>query len=474
MILAATPIAGGHSDAVRAWIYELDRRRVVLVEIEGGARHGAIDLESGAVAERAARIAGELGLPLVIVMDSSGADVNEGVSALHAWGRFARVLAGLSGVVPIIVGVTGACVSGPALLLGLADHVVMTTQSFAYVSAPDQVRSFTAEATDAQSLGGAAVHATSSGLATLVVDDDDLLETLATLLDYLPDHHLDDPPITACPDPVDRSTSLAEAAVPKEPNRSYDVTEVIDDVVDHGSFLELHPHHAPNLVVGYARLGGRPIGVVANQPRARAGTLDIDASCKGARFVQSCDAFNLPLVTFVDTPGYEPGRDLEWRGIIRYGAQLVHAYTAASVPRLGVVLRKAYGGAYIVMDSRGIGNDWCAAWPGAQIAVMGASGAVQILHGRELRLAEQHEERLGIDRGGSGATGDGSEAVGRRQELESAYEEAFLNPQVAASRGYVDEVIDPADTRRHLAGALARFSTKRDHQPQRRHANPPL
>ncbi len=459
MIFTATPITGGHSDAVRAFIYELERRRVVLVEIEGGAHHGAIDSGSGAVAERAARIAGDLGLPLVIVIDSSGADVTEGVSALHAWGRFARALASLSGVVPIIIGVTGACVSGPALLLGLADHVVLTRKSFAYVSAPEQVRAFTAESTDALSLGGAGVHATASGLAALVVDDDDLLETLATLIDYLPDHHLDDPPIAPCPDPVDRPTSRAEAAVPTEATRSYNVVDVIDDVVDADSFLELHPHHAPNLVVGYARLGGRPIGVVANQPRARAGTLDIAASLKGARFVQSCDAFNLPLVTFVDTPGYEPGRDLEWRGIIRYGAQLVHTYTAATVPRLGVVLRKAYGGAYIVMDSRGIGNDWCAAWPSAQIAVMGASGAVQILHGRELRLAEASET---------------SEPVGRRQVLESEYEEAFLNPQVAESRGYVDEVIDPVDTRRLLAGALARFSTKRDHQPERRHANPPL
>ena len=333
------------------------------------------------------------------------------------------------------------------------------------MSAPEQVRAFTAESTDAMSLGGATVHATTSGLATLVVDDDDLLQTLATLLEYLPDHHLDDPPLAPCPDPIDRSTSRAEAVVPLEATRSYNVVEVIDDVVDERSFLELHPHHAPNLVVGYARLGGRPIGVVANQPRARAGTLDIAASLKGARFVQSCDAFNLPLVTFVDTPGYEPGRDLEWRGIIRYGAQLVHAYAAATVPRLGVVLRKAYGGAYIVMDSRGIGNDWCAAWPSAQIAVMGASGAVQILHGRELRLAEATE---------AATTDEPPEPAGRRQELESAYEAAFLNPQVAESRGYVDEVIDPVDTRRLLAGALARFSTKRDHQPQRRHANQPL
>ncbi|MGZ8762077.1 MAG: acyl-CoA carboxylase subunit beta [Acidimicrobiia bacterium] len=465
MIFTATPIAGGLSDAVRAFIYELDRRRVVLVEIEGGAHHGAINSASGAVTERAARIAGELGLPLVIVVDSSGVDVTEGVSALHAWGMFARVLTGLSGVVPIIMGVTGACVSGPALLLGLADHVVMTSEAFAYVSAPDQVRAFTAESTDAMSLGGAAVHATTSGLATLVVEDDDLLQTLAALLEYLPDHHLDDPPLAPCPDPVDRSTSRAESIVPIEATRSYNVVDVIDDVVDADSFLELHPHHAPNLVVGYARLGGRPVGVVANQPRARAGTLDIAASCKGARFVQSCDAFNLPLVTFVDTPGYEPGRDLEWRGIIRYGAQLVHAYAAATVPRLGVVLRKAYGGAYIVMDSRGIGNDWCAAWPGAQIAVMGASGAVQILHGRELSLAE-----AGQASDANGRTGSAQ----RRQELESEYETAFLNPQVAESRGYVDEVIDPVDTRRLLAGALARFSTKRDHQSPRRHANPPL
>jgi acetyl-CoA carboxylase carboxyltransferase component len=232
---------------------------------------------------------------------------------------------------------------------------------------------------------------------------------------------------------------------------------VISDVVDAGSMFELRVRHAPNLVTAFARLGGRSVGVVANQPSKRAGTLDIEASQKGARFVQWCDAFNVPLLTFVDTPGYEPGTDLEWRGIVRHGAQLVHAYAAATVPRLCVVLRKAYGGAYIVMDSKPLGNDWYCAWPGAEIAVMGARGAVQILHGK--RLA---------------ATGDEQARRARQIELEREYDDRFMSPLPAAERGYVDEVIAPGDTRRALSAVLERLITKREDHPARRHSNTPL
>ena len=233
---------------------------------------------------------------------------------------------------------------------------------------------------------------------------------------------------------------------------------VITDVLDVDSFLELRPGYAPNLVTGLGVLDGRPVGIVANQPLQRAGTLDIEASRKAARFITWCDAFNLPLITFVDTPGFEPGRDLEWRGMIRHGAELVHAYAAATVPRLCVVLRKAYGGAYIVMDSRGLGNDLCVAWPGAEIAVMGAPPAVQILHGRRLREVAAE----GLDR------------TGEEQRLVAEYEAAFNNPYRAAERGLVDAVIQPADTRRVLADALDVLATKRDHQPARRHSNTPL
>jgi propionyl-CoA carboxylase beta chain len=295
-------------------------------------------------------------------------------------------------------------------------------------------------------------------VAALVVDDDaDALDAMATILDYLPDHHLDDPPLAIADDPVDRDCTRAASAVPARATASYDVRVVVADVVDDGTFFELQARHAPNLVTGLARLGGRSVGVVANQPCQRAGTLDIAASQKGARFVQWCDAFNVPLLTFVDTTGFAPGTDLEWRGIIRHGAQLVHAYAAATVPRLCVVLRKAFGGAYIVMDSKPLGSDWYGAWPGTEIAVMGAAPAVQILHRKRLAAIADEDERRA-----------------EQLQLEREYSERFASPLPAAERGYVDDVIAPADTRRVLTAALARLATTRESAPSRRHSNSPL
>ncbi len=271
------------------------------------------------------------------------------------------------------------------------------------------------------------------------------VEALAALLWYLPDHHLADPPRLECFDPLDRPCDVAASAVPQRSSASYDVRIVLDDVLDADSFLEVRPRYAPNLVTGYGTLGGLAVGIVANQPEQRAGTLDIEASRKAARFVASCNVFNLPIITFVDTPGFEPGRDLEWRGMIRHGAELVHAYCAATVPRMCVVLRKAYGGAYIVMDSRGIGNDLCVAWPSAEIAVMGAAGAVAILN--------------------KGRADD---------ELVTEYRDAFENPYRAAERGFVDAVIEPAATRHVLVDAIEVLVHKRDRPTARRHSNTPL
>jgi acetyl-CoA carboxylase carboxyltransferase component len=265
------------------------------------------------------------------------------------------------------------------------------------------------------------------------------------LLWYLPSHHLDDPPRRATDDDPERACVIA---MPERASASYDVRGVVAEVVDHDSILEVRAQYAPNIVTAFATLAGRPVGVVANQPQERAGTIDIEASRKAARFVATCDAMNLPILTFVDTPGFEPGRDLEWRGMIRHGAELVHAYAAATVPRCCVVLRKAYGGAYIVMDSRGIANDFCAAWPTAEIAVMGAPGAIEILY----RNADASE---------------------REQQI-TDYGAQFANPYRAAERGYVDAVIEPEDTRRVLVRALDLLSTKRDAQPARRHSNTPL
>jgi acetyl-CoA carboxylase carboxyltransferase component len=455
---APVPVAGRRSDAASAALTEVDGRRVVEFRIADGKHVGAIGPPEGETLEQAVRLGVELGIPVVGTVASSGADVIEGVASLHSWGRIARALSDASGVVPTVLMVTGPAVSGPALLLGLADITIMTADAFAYVSGPDTVRAFTGIALENRALGGAALHGRHSGVASLVVnDEDDARLAVSHVLSYLPSNHLEDPPVVATDDPVDRDSSRASAVVPARATASYDVRVVIEDVLDEGSFFELRPGYAANLVTGFGRLDRHAVGVIANQPQRRAGTLDIDASEKAARFVQWCDCFNVPLITLVDTPGFEPGKDLEWRGLIRHGAELVHAYAAATVPRLCVVLRKAYGGAYIVMDSKGLGNDWCGAWPTAEIAVMGAPGAVQILHGRRLRSMDDTAERFA------------EQAV-----LEAEFDDRFSNPYAAAERGFVDEVLAASDTRRVLAAALGRLVTKREHAGPHRHTNTPL
>lgn len=450
-------VAAGADTAASAQLRTLDGRRVCWFRIEGGKHRGAIGIAGGETIARAVRHAVDARVPIVGVLDTSGAELGEGVSALHAWGGIARALSGASGVVPTILVVTGACVSGPALLLGLVDVVVMTTDAFAYVSGPDAVHEFTGVTVDRTTLGGARAHDGRTGVASFVVDTESDAEiAVMDLLSYLPDNHLCDPRRMICDDPPERECSTAASAVPVRSMDAYDVRVVLDDVVDEGSLLELRCAYAPNLVTALARLDGRAVGVVANQPCHRAGTIDIEASRKAARFVSWCDTSNLPILTFVDTPGFEPGRDLEWRGMIRHGAQLVHAYAAATVPRLCVVLRKAYGGAYIVMDSRGVGNDLCIAWPTAEIAVMGAAGAVRILHGRELAALDE------------------SRRVAEEADRAALYEATFANPYHAAERGYVDAVIEPGETRGVLAGALEVLVTKRHRQPSRRHSNTPL
>jgi acetyl-CoA carboxylase carboxyltransferase component len=453
--VTATPVFAHRSDTVDAAIGELDGRRVVWFSIDGGKHRGAIGTAEGETVERAVRLATELGIPVVGRVASSGADVTEGVASLHAWGRAAKALADASGVVPIVLLLVGPAVSGPALLLGLADHVILTADAFAYVTGPDVVVEFTGVLIDRDRLGGVAVHERHSGVAAVVVDDEHAaLAAASELLTYLPDHHLADPPSEIPYDPVDRDSARAAAAVPARSTASYDVRHVIDDVLDEHTFFELRAAYAPSMVTALGRLGGRTIGVVANQPMQQAGSLDIDAAQKAARFVQWCDCFNVPVLTFVDTSGYLPGKDLEWRGIIRHGAQLLHAYAAATVPRLGVVLRKAYGGAYIVMDSRGLGVDYCVAWPTAEIAVMGVEGAVNIIFRDRIDAADDPD-----------AT---------RADLVAEYEERFANPYVAAARGYVDEVILPSETRGRIAGALAMLENKRQSVPPKKHGNIPL
>ncbi|MEC8920914.1 MAG: carboxyl transferase domain-containing protein [Actinomycetota bacterium] len=439
-----TRTGGSVTFAVR----QLGDRRVMVVEVEGEDR-GALRPADGENLAIAARTARDQRLPLVCFMASSGAAIDEGVGAVHGWGTAAREFVACSGVVPTIFCVTGPTVSGPALLLGLADLVVMVDDTYAFVSGPNMVRQFTGEDLSNEGLGGTTMHERTSGVAHFTVADRTEADDLVTeLLSFLPDHNDQIPAGWACADPVERLTPEAGDLIPDTPTGSYDVRDVLACLVDDGHLLEPRAQWAPNLVTAFASIGGRPVGLVANQPQSVAGTLDIAASQKGGRFVAFCDAFNLPLVTFVDTSGFYPGKDLEWRGMIRYGAQMAFAYARATVPRVCVTLRKSYGGAYIVMDSRYMGNDLMLAWPSAEIAVMGAKGAVEILH----RDADE-DERAG---------------------LVAAYEERLLNPYIAAERGSVDRVIEPAETRSELAAALDVLAGKRERLPRRRHDNSPL
>ena len=439
-----TRTGGSVAFAVR----QLGDRRVMVVEVEGEDR-GALRPADGENLAIAARTARDQRLPLVCFMASSGAAIDEGVGAVHGWGTAAREFVACSGVVPTIFCVTGPTVSGPALLLGLADLVVMVDDTYAFVSGPHMVRQFTGEDLSNEGLGGTTMHERTSGVAHFTVADRTEADDLVTeLLSFLPDHNDQIPAGWACADPVERLTPEAGDLIPDTPTGSYDVRDVLACLVDDGHLLEPRAQWAPNLVTAFASIGGRPVGLVANQPQSVAGTLDIAASQKGGRFVAFCDAFNLPLVTFVDTSGFYPGKDLEWRGMIRYGAQMAFAYARATVPRVCVTLRKSYGGAYIVMDSRYMGNDLMLAWPSAEIAVMGAKGAVEILH----RDADE-DERAG---------------------LVAAYEERLLNPYIAAERGSVDRVIEPAETRSELAAALDVLAGKRERLPRRRHDNSPL
>jgi acetyl-CoA carboxylase carboxyltransferase component len=424
-------------------------RKVILVNIDREVRRGTLMAADSETISTAARSALSQRIPLVVVLASSGADVVEGMPSLDGWGRAAKALTECSGIIPVVMVAYGLAVSGPALLLGMADAVVMTSEAVAYVSGPAAVAQLTGLRLAADELGGQRVHARSSGVATLVADDvSSALEVVAGFLDYLPDHADDEPPVVMSDDPAHRPNPELRDLLPVSATGSYDVRHAIASIADDGELLELRAGWAPQLVTALCRVEGRTVGVLANQPQSMAGTLDIAASQKGARFVGLCDSFNVPLLTLVDTPGFMPGKDLEWRGMIRHGAQLVFAYAEATVPRVCLIMRKAYGGAYIVMDSKGMGNDLCLAWPSAQVAVMGAQGAVQILHRRE---DAENQARL-VDE----------------------YEEEYLNPYVAAARGFVDQVIDPVDTRKVIAASLRMLSTKRERIVARKHGNGPL
>jgi acetyl-CoA carboxylase carboxyltransferase component len=446
--LAAQP--GKSRDVVvRTGSWAEDGRPVVTARVQRADRGWALPGEAGAALASAAGLALERRLPLVAWLSSPGLDLNAGVAALDGWGRAARALARCSGVVPVVIVLDGPALSGSALLLGMADAVVMTPTSLAYLSGPAAVAEVTGFSVRPNELGGQQVHASRSGLATFVATDDPgAVEAVKGLLGFLPAHCDELPPVRPCHDPTSRPTPELRDVVPATSTGSYDVRRVLRAVADEGQVFELRASWAPQIVTALVHVGGRPVGVLANQPQAMAGTVDIAASQKGARFVAFCDSFNLPLLTVVDTPGFMPGRDLEWRGIIRHGAELVFAYAEATVPRICLVVRKAYGGAYIVMDSKAMGNDLCVAWPSAELAVLGAEQAVKIVHRRE---DEETQAKLAVE-----------------------YGEKFLNPYIAAERGYVDLVIDPAQTRQTIARSLAALQSKRERLVARKHGNSPL
>jgi propionyl-CoA carboxylase beta chain len=401
-------------------------------------------------------LAVKLGAPIVGLNDSGGARIQEGVLSLGGYADIFLRNTLASGVVPQISAVMGPCAGGAVYSPAITDFTIMVKNtSYMFVTGPDVIRTVTHEQVTKEELGGAMTHNERSGVAHFAADDDETcILLIRELLSFMPGNNLDDPPRVDTSDPPDRADEALDTLVPQAPNQPYDMRDVVEAVVDEGYFLEVHQYYARNILVGFARLGGRPVGIVANQPAHLAGTLDIDASVKGARFVRFCDAFNIPLVTFEDVPGFLPGTVQEYGGIIRHGAKLLFAFAEATVPKLTVITRKAYGGAYCVMSSKHIRTDVNYAWPGAEIAVMGAEGAVNILYKRELDAA--------------------ADVAAARAAKIAEYREKFANPYVAAQRGFVDEVIAPRQTRSKLIAALSALETKRDRNPPKKHGNIPL
>jgi propionyl-CoA carboxylase beta chain len=401
-------------------------------------------------------LAMKLGAPIVGLNDSGGARIQEGVMSLGGYADIFLRNTLASGVVPQISAIMGPCAGGAVYSPAITDFIVMVKDtSYMFVTGPDVLKTVTHEEVSKEQLGGATTHNATSGVAHFVADDDrECLALIRDLLSFIPSNNLDDPPRRAPDDSPDREDEALDRIVPESPNQPYDMLDVIHAVVDERYFLEVHQHFAKNILVGFARLDGRPIGVVANQPAVLAGTLDIDASVKGARFVRFCDAFNVPLVTFEDVPGFLPGTVQEYGGIIRHGAKLLYAFAEATVPKITVITRKAYGGAYCVMSSKHIRTDFNYAWPTAEIAVMGPEGAVNILYKRELDAA--------------------SDPVAARFDKVKEFREKFANPYIAAARGFVDEVIRPRETRRKLIAALKNLDNKRDKNPPKKHGNIPL
>ncbi len=401
-------------------------------------------------------LAAKMGAPVIGLNDSGGARIQEGVMSLAGYADIFLRNTLYSGVVPQISAIMGPCAGGAVYSPAITDFILMVDQtSYMFITGPDVIKLVTHEEVTKDQLGGAHTHNETSGVAHFMCRDDaECLSMVRELLSFIPSNNLDEPPRKACSDPIDRMDEKLDRLIPDQSNMPYDMKDVIHTVVDDGYFFEIHEHYAKNIVVGFARFNGKPVGIVANQPAMLAGTLDINASVKGARFVRFCDCFNIPLVTFEDVPGFLPGTNQEYGGIIKHGAKLLYAFAEATVPKVTVITRKAYGGAYCVMASKHIRTDVNYAWPSAEIAVMGPEGAVDIVYKRELDGAKDRE------------------AV-RQQKIEE-FRDRLANPYVAADRGFVDAVIQPRETRKKLIQALEMLETKRDKNPAKKHGNIPL
>jgi propionyl-CoA carboxylase beta chain len=401
-------------------------------------------------------LAAKMGAPVIGLNDSGGARIQEGVMSLAGYADIFLRNTLYSGVVPQISAIMGPCAGGAVYSPAITDFVLMVDKtSYMFITGPDVIKTVTHEEVTKEQLGGAMTHNETSGVAHFLAHDDaECLSMVRELLSFLPSNNLDEPPRKVCSDPADRADAGLDAIVPAQSNQPYDMKDVIHAVVDDGYFFEVQEHYAKNIVVGFTRLDGRPVGIVANQPSVLAGTLDINASVKAARFVRFCDCFNIPLVTFEDVPGFLPGTTQEYGGIIKHGAKLLFAFAEATVPKVTVITRKAYGGAYCVMASKHIRTDVNYAWPTAEIAVMGPEGAVDIVYKRELDAAANRDEV-------------------RREKIEE-FRDRFANPYVAADRGFVDAIIQPRETRKKLIQALAMLENKRDKNPAKKHGNIPL
>jgi acetyl-CoA carboxylase carboxyltransferase component len=445
-----------YTDGIITGFGKIDGRKVCVYSQDFTVFGGALGETHGEKIHKIMDLATTMGLPIIGLNDGAGARIQEGVSALNAYGGIFLRNTRASGVVPQISAILGPCAGGGVYSPALTDFIFMVRDtSHMFITGPDVVKTVTGEDVTLEELGGAVTHASKSGVAHfLLPDEKSVLDEVRYLLSFLPSNNMEEPPRILTGDDANRLCEDLREILPSSPNQPYDMKKLIASVVDGGDYMEVHANFAPSVTCGFARIDGHTIGLVSNQPQVLAGVLDIESSEKAARFVRTCDAFNIPIVSFVDVPGFMPGVDQEYNGIIRHGAKLLYAFCEATVPRISVTTRKAYGGAYVVMNSKSIGADLAFAWPTAEFAVMGAAGAVEIVYRRDLAAAED------VD-----AT---------RAQLVEDYEERYSTPYIAAERGFIDDVIDPAETRAILSRSLDILRGKREDLPKRKHGNVPL